>query len=632
MIVGMTKYSFLVYHKEYDDFLKQLRELGLVHVCERIANAREKENDPQKKLQKIKEVELSISELEKETDLQTKLQQAKKAEQTILEMKRILGEDLPTNDTANGNEGADFIGKFDSFQNEKAHSEQKRVQIAKEIEQLQIWGDFDWKKISALCDAGYKIQFHAVSSSKYNSEWEAKFNAFVISTVGSQTYFITVTTVGTTVEMENTELVRLPQKSLSSLFNEKDLEATKFVNIETEIKELCQKAFNEIETYYRLMIDDINYTKVVINTEHEADDKIRLLEGWIPTDKEQRMNQVLDSEGIYYVSKRATRTDNAPIMLRNNKFAKLFHPITELYEMPAYGALDLTPFFAPFFVMFFGLCLGDAGYGVLLLLAGLIARKKVSSKMKPLMTLVSILGAGTLVFGFMSGTLFGIELLKVDWPWIQKFKAIMLNSDQLFTFSLIIGGVQIIFGMFIKAISQTIRFGFKNALATWGWIFAIVGCGGTFGLQNFGFIGEGLAKILYITMGTLAVLGIFIFNDIKRNPLINIGAGLWDSYNMATGLLGDVLSYVRLFALGISGAVLGLVFNDLAMKMSPDIPVVGFLVSAIILLFGHAMNIFMSGLGAFVHPLRLTFVEFYKNAGFEGGGTKYSPFHRARKE
>ena len=100
-----------------------------------------------------------------------------------------------------------------------------------------------------------------------------------------------------------------------------------------------------------------------------------------------------------------------------------------------------------------------------------------------------------------------------------------------------------------------------------------------------------------------------------------------------SGLLGDVLSYVRLFALGISGAVLGLVFNDLAMKMSPDVPVVGFLVSALILLFGHSMNIFMAGLGAFVHPMRLTFVEFYKNAGFEGGGKKYIPFsRRAKKE
>ncbi|MGL4327300.1 MAG: V-type ATPase 116kDa subunit family protein, partial [Tannerellaceae bacterium] len=102
-------------------------------------------------------------------------------------------------------------------------------------------------------------------------------------------------------------------------------------------------------------------------------------------------------------------------------------------------------------------------------------------------------------------------------------------------------------------------------------------------------------------------------------------------YNRLTGILGDMLSYIRLFALGISGSVMGLVFNQLAINMAPDIPVVGQLVMILILLFGHSMNIFMSSLGAFVHPMRLTFVEFYNNSGFEGGGKKYNPFAKKAK-
>jgi V/A-type H+-transporting ATPase subunit I len=124
----------------------------------------------------------------------------------------------------------------------------------------------------------------------------------------------------------------------------------------------------------------------------------------------------------------------------------------------------------------------------------------------------------------------------------------------------------------------------------------------------------------------IACLFIFILNTPKRNPLINIGAGLWNTYNMITGVLGDLLSYIRLFALGICGGVMGFVFNDLALQLSGNIPVVSQIVMLIILLIGHFLNIFMSGLGAFVHPMRLTFVEFYKNAGFEGGGKKYKPF------
>ena len=95
-----------------------------------------------------------------------------------------------------------------------------------------------------------------------------------------------------------------------------------------------------------------------------------------------------------------------------------------------------------------------------------------------------------------------------------------------------------------------------------------------------------------------------------------------------SGSARHTLSYIRLFALGISSAVLGLVFNDLAMNMSPDVPGVKQLVMLIILLFGHSVNLFMAGLGSFVHPMRLTFVEFYKNAGFEGGGKKYQPYKK----
>ncbi len=97
---------------------------------------------------------------------------------------------------------------------------------------------------------------------------------------------------------------------------------------------------------------------------------------------------------------------------------------------------------------------------------------------------------------------------------------------------------------------------------------------------------------------------------------------------MVTGLFGDVLSYIRLFALGLSSAILGNVFNSLAFGLAPDVPVAGAIVTIIILIIGHSINLFMSALGSLVHPMRLTFVEFYKNAGFTGGGKSYEPFKK----
>lgn len=609
MIVEMTKYSFLIYHREYEQFLYNLRELGTVHI-----------------------VEKQTSSLENEHKLQEKLMEAKKTEQIIIEMKKLLAPDLDSKQPVSDYQLNEIVSTYGTLLNNKLMLEQELSRLAKDIDHIQIWGDFKWEQVNGLLNAGYQIRFYTISTQKYKSEWEHTYNAFIIAENKSQFYFITINHPETIPEIDNAEQISLPPSSLSELKEKQAYLSEEISKKENEIKAFCKATYYSLSNYYSEILDSISYEKVKINTNNKADDKLKLLEGWIPTKKESEMNQFLESRGIFSLSQRATKNDIAPIKLNNSKFAKLFHPITELYEMPAYAEIDLTPFFAPFFVMFFGLCLGDAGYGVLLFIIGLIARKKVKADMKPIMTLVSILGFGTMIFGFISGTLFGIELLKVDWPWIQKFKAIMLNSDQLFKMSLIIGVVQILFGMTIKAVGTTMRFGFKNALSNWGWLLAIVGCGGAFGLQKYGFIPASTAKIIYYSAGGVASLGIFIFNDIKRNPLINIGAGLWDSYNMATGLLGDILSYVRLFALGISGAVLGLVFNDLATKMSPDIPVVGFLVSTIILIFGHSMNIFMSGLGAFVHPMRLTFVEFYKNAGFEGGGKKYNPFSRNKKE
>lgn len=606
----MTKYTFLVYHKEYDQFLTEMRELGVLHVIQKQAGAPEEGSA-----------------------LQDELQEAARFDKALRYMNAHLGGNYSK--CAPVQPGTDAIGKVAHLENlleDKSKLQQREAALDKEIERMENWGDFRWEDIYRLRDAGMIVRFWSATERNFSQEWIERYNAVRIHAEGSNIYFITITREGELTELENAERVRLPKESLQELLTLRSETREEELDIDRQIEEFNHAWYFTLEEGYRHQLEKIDYTNVKLSTEAKAEAMVFLLEGWVPTANEKQVNDYLESAGIYFTSQKAGKEDPAPIKLHNNWFARLFHPITELYDMPAYGEMDLTPFFAPFFVMFFGLCLGDAGYGLLLFLIGLVARAKVKPALKPMMTLLSILGIGTVIFGLFSGTLFGIPLLEVNWPWIQNMKKFMLSSNDMFYFSLMVGVFQIIFGMVLKAVGQTVRFGFKNALSAWGWLIAIVGCGGAFGLEKAGIITADVARILYYVTGGLGALGIFVFNDIKRNPLINVGAGVWDSYNMASGLLGDILSYVRLFALGISGSVLGLVFNDLAIKMRPDVPVVGFIFSAIILLFGHGMNIFMSGLGAFVHPMRLTFVEFYKNAGFEGGGKRYSPFARKTKE
>jgi len=201
---------------------------------------------------------------------------------------------------------------------------------------------------------------------------------------------------------------------------------------------------------------------------------------------------------------------------------------------------------------------------------------------------------------------------------------VYFDNQQMFVLSLILGVIQILFGMFLKIFNRIRQFGFMHALSTIGWVILLLSVIMAVLLPNVMPMG---GTVHMAVLGASAILILF-FNAPGKNPLLNLGLGLYDTYNMATGLLGDVLSYVRLFALGLSGGILASVFNSLALGLKPDNVVTGSLVFLIIFLFGHAMNIFMNVLGAIVHPMRLTFVEFYKNAEFTGGGKRYEPFKK----
>jgi Archaeal/vacuolar-type H+-ATPase subunit I len=244
--------------------------------------------------------------------------------------------------------------------------------------------------------------------------------------------------------------------------------------------------------------------------------------------------------------------------------------------------------------------------------------------------LVMILGVGTFFVGIVLHTFFGINLYEASWvpQWLKKcmISGTVAGYDAQMVLAIGVGIFHICLAMIVKSIGFTKRFGFAKAISTWGWTLLIVGSIVTGGLALMGVIDTPVVKIILIAIGIVSGLGIFLLNDLHRNPLINIGSGLWDTYNTATGLMGDVLSYLRLYALGLAGGMLGNTFNFLA-GMGLDMPVPGlnYLLFAFIVLIGHVLNLALSCLGAFVHPLRLTFVEYFKNSGYEGSGREYRP-------
>jgi len=607
MILKMKKYSFLVYHKQYIEFLEKIREIGVLHVIEKPEGIAEND-ELRDKMQLAARLKSAIKQLEKRTPKNA----------TLAEINPSFS-------------GLDVLVKIENALSEKDALEQKLQLAEKDRERMEVWGTFSHDRLEQLTDSGFVVKFYNCNLRKFDQEWEVKYNAFEIDTIGSQRYFITITRPDEVVDID-ADSVKLSDKTAEELDVEIDKIRFAIENVKTELIQMSVADFNTLKSVQIDVMSDIDFSKVLLNTNAEAAEKVMLLEGYCPEESEEDLNRYLDDSGVYYEASVPTEEDKVPVKLKNNAFAKLYEVIGELYDIPNYHELDLTPFFAPFYMLFFGLCLGDAGYGFLLVLVAIFARKKVKPALKPVLSLVTWLGSSTVIMGIVSGTFFGYNLLESKIAWIEKFKVIMLDPNQLFYTALILGVIQIMFGMILKAVGLVRRYGLSASLSTWGWIIILLGGGAVYGLQTLSVLSPEITKWAFIGIGSVGGLLIFILNDIKRNPLINIGAGLWDTYNMATGLLGDVLSYIRLFALGISGAVMGFVFNDLAIRLSGDIPVISPLIMIIIMLIGHSINIFMSGLSAFVHPMRLTFVEFYKNSGFEGGGKKYKPFARYKEK
>ena len=257
-----------------------------------------------------------------------------------------------------------------------------------------------------------------------------------------------------------------------------------------------------------------------------------------------------------------------------------------------------------------------------------LKNEQANNTNKPYLTLFQYLGLAAIIVGTCTGSFFGIAL--ADVPALSKVKDYFVSSDNLMTFSIVIGLVQIIFGKTVAAFKMKAQKGVKYSIAPFAWVFVITALALAFGLPMLNLQLPETVKTVFIGIAVIGLVVAYLYNSPGKNIFLNFGTGLWNTYNMASGLLGDTLSYIRLFAIGLTGAILGGVFNQLAVDMTEGMNIVLRAVCMLlILLVGHAINIGLCTISSLVHPLRLIFVEYYKNAEFEGGGKEYRPFKKA---
>ena len=612
----MTKYSFILLSGEKEDFLEKIQELGVVDITRSVKPIDTESNEMLAEASRAKKVLEFLEAVDFKDDAD--LEKISKATVSI---------------------DSDPVTYVEEIRKRAESLKADLYAAKKQVMAREPWGDYDKKALDSLSDLGYVVRYYAVDAKRYDPAWESAYPLQKVKEDGKKIWFVTIAPADEEYIFPLNELAA-PEGTYAEAVAETE-------RIENEIV-LCKAGLLNAKDYIPAIKETYTGHLTVLDryladsaAEGAAEDHVAVFTGFAPSENDELLAEEFDKMGVLYIKSDAIEEDNPPIKLKNNWFTRQFEVFTSMYGMPVYSEFDPTPIVAPFYLLFFSMCLGDAGYGIALLLFGLLLNKGLVkiSMFEGLGSIISLLGAGTILVGTVLGTFFGMSLYDATWvpEWL---KSIMIVGDVqipgLGTFNIQmllavgIGIFHICLAMIIKAVCYTRRFGLKNNLATWGWTLLIVGGVVLAALGMGKMLSPEVLRWSIITVGVLSALGIYIFNTPGRNPLTNIGAGLWDTYNKATGLLGDVLSYIRLFALGLAGGMLGQAFNNLAEMVRGD-SVISLVPFVVILIFGHVLNLLMSSLGAFVHPMRLTFVEYFKNVGYEGRGAAYNPLTKDKQ-
>lgn len=413
-------------------------------------------------------------------------------------------------------------------------------------------------------------------------------------------------------------------------------------NFKTKIKELKSELENikkEIEEHVKY----INDFKLIY--EYNENHLLRLescnnflrskniltIEGWLPEETidkfEEAISKSLNSE--YYLELEDAKGEDVPILLKNGAVSEAFEPITEMYSMPRYNEIDPTPLFMPFYFIFFGMMLSDAGYGLVMFIGSLVALKffNLDEDKRKSIKMFFYLSISTIFWGVMYGSYFG-DAIKISPIWMKPDSNVIL----LMIVSVALGLIQIYVGLGIKGymlvrdgkpLDALLDVGLWYLTLTGGILWLLSASGALSNLSSSGNIPT-IAK--YATFGGM-ILILLTHGRSEKGIGAKLGAGLYSLYGI-TGYVGDLVSYTRLAALGLATGFIGSAFN-LMIGMLGN-PIAKILAGSLIFVVGHLFNLFINALGAYVHTCRLQYLEYF-NKFYEGGGKTFRPLKFSSK-
>ena len=361
----------------------------------------------------------------------------------------------------------------------------------------------------------------------------------------------------------------------------------------------------------------------------EAEDRLYgtettvIMEGWIPEEREKELAEVFESFGCAWETLTPTEDEypNVPVKLKNNKITNALNMVTDMYSLPAYGSLDPNPLMAPFFILFYGLMMADMGYGLLMILAAVVAMKRIRPREGALSFCQLLLygGISTFIMGALTGGFFGNALEQIGkilgkpegWGVLPSLFNPMTDSMLVLVGAMVLGLIHLNTGMVISFVKKTKRGQLADAIWEEGSMWVILIGAILFALK----IGNVAGVPVVLVIGLLMM---FYGGSRSAKGLGKVLSIFTTLYNNATGWFGDILSYSRIMALMLAGSVIATVFNTIGAIAN------NLIFFFVIFIIGHALNFALNLLGCYVHDLRLQCLEYFGKF-YEDGGRPFNP-------
>ncbi|PRR25437.1 V-type ATP synthase subunit I [Borreliella burgdorferi] len=608
MIVKMKKVLLLTLSKYKKESLEILRDFGAVHI-----NSCNKNSDSLKK---------SIDD-----------------RRILMQAFSLLKEDggVKALKSSNGN-FLDIAKSIVNLGNEIKEFQDIKRSLLHERNLISVWGNFSLENIDELKESNIYIQFFKIQKSEYkNLLRDPNVNVLLIKNVKNTSYFVSVGEFEQKIEIADEfkfnfdlDYINNKLKVVDEILDQKLTQISLFNKYIDILRD-------EIKNYDQI----VEFEQVLADMQTDFED-FSYITGFVPAESQESLKNAVLKAGFAAQFADPEENDIIPTYIKRKGIANLAAPIFNILEtIPGYKERDISFIFMLFFFVFFGMIIGDAAYGVIFFLIGILLSLSFLLKGKPLTPfhgLIFYLSVSSILYGAMTGTWFGSPLILEMFPILNSFKVSYLtekNSVQNIIFICFsIGVLQISLAHVWNFFRQVKEKPHIHSIAQIGWLMCIVGLyylvlnlilsQSRFPMYNV------VYNVIYFGVALVFVFGKQDGSNFFKCILKSFG-GIIEQFLTTVSGFADIISYIRLFAVGLAGVSISASFNTMSIPLLKSSNIGLIVAGIIVILFGHVLNIMLSLLSVIVHGVRLNMLEFSNHLGQEWSGCAYRPFKKMKK-